>query len=239
MINESIVQDFQRKYLNGERGAMSGLYSECRHITEALAKAYCSRHESDESGIDDTVQVILSRVLSRYRSPSYKIHSFAKVLNIEVVHELSNHKGPKAQLIKGMVSLESIAEPSCKEAEKAISGEDSYFTDILDQSQGSTIILTLYISRSYRAAIRTIESRMGRGWIYDNAVKLHYLWKHMRDGKKRVHGKNRGTSARGDATPDKRNQPSPKAREQTNHGRSGGANAPDVESRGKRQNVNG
>jgi hypothetical protein len=188
VIDENVAHELQRRHIAGEHGAFSGLYAECRRITETLAKAYASRHECDISNLEDTIQIILSRVLSRYRNPGYKIFSFSKVLNIEVVHELSNHKGPKAAFAKSIVPIESIPEPASKSKETQTVRPGEYFTEILRDPGGVRIVFTLRRSTTYRSAILSIESIAGRRWIYDNAERLFYLWKHMRHGKKEHHG---------------------------------------------------
>jgi hypothetical protein len=158
---------------------MSGLYAECRAITEALAKAYISRHECSDANLDDTVQVILSRVLSRYRNPGYRVFSFSKVLNIEIVHELTNHKGPKAQFARAIVPLETEAVAPCEGPEKP-DRRPQYLFEILASPGGRAIIYELRWSRTYRSAIKRIDSLASRRWIYDHGVQLHYVWKSLR-----------------------------------------------------------
>jgi hypothetical protein len=218
LINEKVAREFQQRYLNGERGATAGLYAECRHITERLAKSYASRHDCENSGLDDTIQIILSRVLARYRNPSYFIHSFAKVLNIEVVHELSNHKGPKAQFLRSIIPLESIAEPESKEESKEeTETRRDYFNDILASHQGARILFALAIARSYRSAIGSIDTfGVGRPWIYDNCRKLYYIWKTL-NAQKRIHDKSMSRNSRGDPPPDRGHKPVPKQGKQAYH----------------------
>jgi hypothetical protein len=182
LINESTAQNFQSRYLLGERGALSGLYAECRSITESLAKAYISRHECNDTNMDDTVQIILSRVLARYRNPGYRIFSFAKVLNIEIVHELSNHKGPKAQFARSIVPLEVEVIAPCEGPEK-LDRRPQYLFEILTIPAGRSIVYELRRARTYRAAIRRIDSMASRRWIYDHGVQLLYVFKALKRGK--------------------------------------------------------
>jgi hypothetical protein len=189
VIDERLAHEFQQRHFDGERGAFSGLYAECRHITEILAKAYAARHELQTGELDDTIQTILSRVLSRYRNTGYFIHSFSKVLNIEVVHELSNHKGPKAQLLEAFVPLETIQEPAALvQSDKQDNREGYYFSYLCSEHFGSSVILILRRGGTYKASILEIERITGRRWIYDNAERLFYIWKHLRNGKKKHHG---------------------------------------------------
>jgi hypothetical protein len=179
LINESTAHDFQSRYLLGERGALSGLYAECRLIVEALAKAYIARHECKDANLDDLVQVILSRVLSRYRKPGYHIFSFSKVLNIEIVHELTNHKGPKAQFARSIVPL--TEDPAGRaEMAGAIDRRPQYLFEILSFPAGRAIVYELRGARSYRAAIRRIDGLAPRRWIYDHGVQLLYVFKALR-----------------------------------------------------------
>lgn len=163
---------------------MSGLYAECRHITEALAKAYIARHECSDANLDDTVQVILSRVLSRYRNPGYRIFSFSKVLNIEIVHELTNHKGPKAQFARAVIPLEVETASPCEGPEKP-DRRPQYLFEILASPGGRAIIYELRGARTYRAAIRRIDNLAPRRWIYDHGEQLHYVWKALKRGKEK------------------------------------------------------
>ena len=186
MVDEGTARDFQERYLGGERGALAGLYAECRHITSSLAKAYCYRFGiqiSDERMVD-TIQLVLSRVLSRYRNPEYKIRSFRRVLGDEVVHELSNHKGPKASFLKAMVSLESIPEPPSLEEAPANGNHLAYFNDIYTEPKGPQIIITLSRSRSFRSAMVAVEAIRGREFCYRFAVQLRYIYLHVDHGKK-------------------------------------------------------
>jgi hypothetical protein len=213
VINEGLCHEFQRRYFSGERGAMSGLYAECRHITERLAKAYASRHELPIGELDDTVQIIISRVLSRYRNPSYRIYSFAKVLNIEVVHELSDHKGPKAVFQKSIVSLEGIPEPSSKRetANKSLQS-GPYFDGISSDPLGARVLLILKRRATYRSSILAIESFVGRKWIYDHGKELFYIWKYLRSGKKSGHGELGYRCGSRDKASDSGDKPAPKKR---------------------------
>ena len=211
MIDEKTAHLFQQRYLDGQRGAMAGLYAECRHITEALAKAYIARHDGDVSGIDDTIQLILSRVLSRYRNPEYKIHSFSKVLNIEIVHEFSNHRGPKAQLLKSVVSLDSVPEPRTEDQTQEIQTATRRFLDIYSATR---ILIRLAKERTYRGAILEIEKITGRRWIYDHGVQLHYVWRHLRRGKAERAGERRRGHPGRDRPADSRDQrPPPKGKQ--------------------------
>lgn len=184
MINESVAHDFQRRYFEGERGAISGLYAECRHITEALAKDYAYRHDSDISELDDLVQKVVSRVLTRYRNPGYRVFSFSKVLNIEIVHELTNHKGPKAQFARSIVPLETEAVAPCEGPEKP-DRRPQYLFEILASPGGRAIIYELRGARSYRAAIKAVDGLASRRWIYDHSVQLHYVFKALKRGKEK------------------------------------------------------
>jgi hypothetical protein len=179
-VNEVIAHDFQERYLRGERGALSGLYAECRHLTEALAKAYCKRYGlyiTDER-MEDTVTVALSSVLSRYRNPEYKIRNFYQVFNIEVVHQLSNHRGPKAKMLDGFVALETIPEQAGAEGKPAES-KRGYFKDILSGPNGKRIIVDLWRYRVYREAVLSIDGYCTRGFIRINAGRLAHIWRVM------------------------------------------------------------
>ena len=165
---------------------MSGLYAESRHITESLARSYVASHDIPDVDIDDLVQVILSRVLSRYRRPGYRIHSFSKVLHIEVVHELTRrNKGPKAALLKSILPLDEEPVDAPKNSNLGDRRKE-YFNEICNVSGGTGIILALRRAESYKAAIREIDGCVPRQWIYDHGVQLHYVYRVM-------HGKGRGT----------------------------------------------
>ena len=163
---------------------MAGLYAECRYIAQTLAKAYCWKYGlsiSDER-MDDTVQLALSRVLSRYRNPGYRIRSFRAVLNDEIVHELSNHKGPKAQFQKAIVPL--VEEPASAGEVPTQRSHLDYFNSVYMEPGGAEVIIALQRARSYRNAIRTVAEIAGHAWCYQFAVELRYIHQHMTHGKK-------------------------------------------------------
>ena len=199
MIDETVAHTFQQRYLSGQRGAMAGLYPECRYITSKLAKDYCYRFgiQISDERMEDTIQLVLSRVLSRYRNPDYQIRSFRRVLKDEVVHELSNHKGPKASFLKAMVPLESVPEPPGLE-EAPPTSHLSYFNDIYTEPEGPAVIIALSRSRSFRAAIVAVEAIRGREFCYRFAVQLRYIYLHVDHGKKAKAMQSGRNSGRGD-----------------------------------------
>jgi hypothetical protein len=203
LTDERLARDFQRRYFAGQRGAMAGLYAECRHIASALAKAYCWKYglQISDERMEDTVQLALSRVLSRYRNPEYFIRSFRAVLNDEIVHELSNHKGPKAQFQKAIVPL---VEDPASEGDPPTNGSHlAYFNEIYMEPEGRGIILALSRARSFRGAITDVEQIAGRKWCYQFAVQLRYVYQHMSHGKKGNHGELGRRHNSRDAAPDR------------------------------------
>jgi hypothetical protein len=179
-VNDKLAKEFQRRYLEGERGALSGLYAECRHIAYILAKAYCKKHGlffTDEK-IDDAVQAALSRIIARFNPGPYEIRSFYQVIHIEIVHELSNGHGPKAELLNGILSLETVPEQAGAEGEP-IENKRGYFNDILSGPNGSRIIVDLWRYRVYREAVLSIGGYCTRGFIRNNAERLASIWRVM------------------------------------------------------------
>lgn len=179
-MNDKLAKEFQRRYLEGERGALSGLYAECRHIAYILARAYCKKHGlffTDEK-IDDAVQAALSRILARFNPGPYKIRFFYQVIHIEIVHELSNGHGPKAELLNGFLSLETVPEPAGEDA-KSNGDKRGYFNDILSGPNGSRIIVDLWRYRVYREAVLSIDGYCTRGFIRNNVERIFHVWSMM------------------------------------------------------------
>jgi hypothetical protein len=208
--NDTLAKEFQRRYLEGDSGALSGLYAESRHIAYILAKDYCKRYGlwfTDEK-IDDAVQAALSRILARFTPGPYKIRSFYQVIHKEIMYELSNGhgriNGPKAELLNGILSLEAIPEPA-GEPEKSNGDRRGYFKDILSGPNGKRIIVDLWRNRVYRESILAIDEYCTRDFIRINASRLAYIFRVMHGKEKRNNGKHisgnmgrNSTSSKGD-----------------------------------------
>jgi hypothetical protein len=165
-----------------------------------MAKAYASRHDCDVPQFDDLVHAIVSRVLSRYRNPGYRVFSFAKVLNIEIVHELSKNKGPKAGFLSSIVPLQE--EPAARGISHSEGdARPQYLSEILGSPSGRDVVVKLRSSHTYRAAIRSIDGLVSRRWIYDHGVQLHYVYRVMH-AKEKPHGQPGGNRNCRDAAPD-------------------------------------
>lgn len=192
MNDEKLAQEFQQRYLDGERGAMAGLYAQCRHIATKMAKAYVARFGllvTDER-MDDAVALALSRCLSRYRTAGYTVRSFHRTLHLEILHELSNHKGPKAAFLKNLVPLESIADPASPAEKESDPDRRRYFDDVYSEPRGPEVIVRIARQRTFRAAVLEIDGMVGRKWIYDHGRELYWIWR-MTRGKRANHAEPR------------------------------------------------
>jgi hypothetical protein len=185
VFSEQVAREFQDRYLQGERGAMAGLYAECRYIAEQLARSYLFKAGKTLSDgvFDDTVAVVVSRILARFQKP-YRIRSFYRTINIEVVHELSK-RGPKARFLNGLISLEAVPEQASPIEKVNGEGLRSLAEQLFTETNGKRIFFDLALYRSFRDACISIAT-------YTSADRILTESRKLREIHRVIHGKGVG-----------------------------------------------
>ncbi|HXK36898.1 MAG TPA: hypothetical protein VJ553_04935 [Candidatus Paceibacterota bacterium] len=189
-MNETVAHELQRRYLEGEGRALSGLYAELRFMAAQILRG-CP-------GGAEVAHHAAARLVERYmRNPGhYRIHHFGFMVSREVAHALlyggNGHREPH--------DAELTFEPaSIVERGDAIHPVD-YATDLQRTEIGRRALLDLWSSWGYQRAVLTIAEYAGRAWIYARAVQLHTVYRMMHRGQKiRARQPGRGSVGR-DAT---------------------------------------
>jgi hypothetical protein len=181
LINESVARDFQDKYIEGQRGAMAGLYAECRHISELLVFAYAKSHKVSfgPAQVDEYSHDAASRLLTRYtKYPGYFVRSFGHMLRQEVRNVLTEggRQTKRIRFRRDMVPLECAAGT---EAGKQ-SPQPEPFNRLLDHKEGQQIILDIVKARSYRGAVLQVGGYVSHDWMRARAVELAYVYRMTR-----------------------------------------------------------
>jgi hypothetical protein len=173
-MNESVARELQKRYLEGEGRALTGLYAELRFMASRML-----------TGRADSAEVAhhaASRIIERYmRNPgSYRIRRFGYMVSREVAHALlyggNGHREPKDERL--------VFEPETEiAADNAIHPVD-YAKDLQRTEIGRRALLDLWSSWGYQRAVLTIVEYAGRAWIYARAVQLHTVYRMMHRGEK-------------------------------------------------------
>jgi hypothetical protein len=200
VIDETLARSFQDKYIQGERGAMAGLYAECRHIADRLTRRYAAtiKHRFPEEAIDQISHDATSRLLVRYQSPGYFIRSFSSILFREVKHaatEGGRGNGNGSKKVKFNRSLLPIEAARAQKIEKA-EGMDP-FESLLQHPRRLQIIVDIVRASTYRKAILQIGDYIDHEWMRARASELLYVYRMTRNGKERGSIQYRRGSAKG------------------------------------------
>lgn len=173
-MDEAVAHELQRRYLEGEGRALTGLYAEIRYLGSQMLRGRAD-------GIDIAHQAA-ARLVERYiRHPgTYRIRHFSYMVSREVAHVLADggngHRGTR--------ECELLEEPSdALELDNALEPID-FAKDLQRTRTGRRALLDLWSSWGYRRAVQTIAEYTGRAWIYARAVQLHTVYRMMHRGKK-------------------------------------------------------
>ncbi len=181
--DEKLARQFQERYLQGERGALAGLYSELRFFTECSAwKYYRDRHISIDRGrIDEIAHDAASRIIERYlKYDGYYVQRFHKVAKLAVLGLVTGTR------IDSTISLQDTNNTSKSEIntnwDRNDMGGNSYGFE-----QRSVIDIAL--AQSYKKALLSIAGYAPMWWISSRAERLHQIYR-MTRGKKGSKGNN-------------------------------------------------
>ncbi len=173
-MNESVAHELQRRYLEGEGRALTGLYAELRFMASRMLTGRAEAAEVSHHAA--------SRLIERYmRSPGvYRIRHFGCMVSREVAHALlyggNGHREPRDERLV----FEPATEPA---ADNAIHPVD-YAKDLQRTEIGRRALLDLWSSWGYQRAVLAIAEYAGRAWIYARAVQLHTVYRMMHRGEK-------------------------------------------------------
>jgi len=173
-MDETVAKEFQRRCLEGEGRALSGLYAELRYMGDQIL-----RGRPDAA---DLSHQAASRLVERYmRHPGgYRIRHFGYMVSREVAHALADGgNGHRATR-----ECRLVEEPA-----NTIIPDDEiqpidYVKDLQRTSVGRRVLLDLWSSWGYQRAMLTIAEYVGRSWIYARAMQLHTVYRMMHCGKK-------------------------------------------------------
>lgn len=186
-MDEEVAKEFQRRYLDGDGRALTGLYAELRYMADQFLRG--------NSEVRNLSHQAASRLVERYiKHPGeYQIRRFGRMVKCEVAHVLADGgNGHRAAR-----EYQLVEEPSDSvECDDALEPID-YATDLQRTSIGRRALLDLWRTWNYQEAIITIakyaggkygtrEERRQRAlsWIYSRAVQLHTVYRMMHRGKK-------------------------------------------------------
>ena len=162
MLDEHLAQDLQAQHLAGEPRAIVKLYAECIHLGGILARKMGSTD-------DEVVHVAVSRILRRYHN-GFRVKSFAKLLGLEITHELKAwDRGPKRAFLQSVGPLEECeASPAPPENPQGREVLEALFAE----PNGRRIFFDLALYATYRDAIISISAYVTPDRIVTESAKL-------------------------------------------------------------------
>jgi hypothetical protein len=180
LIDEATARLLQDRYLDGERGALSGLYAELRFISSVCIKAYCAKKKITKSmaEIDEISHTAASNIIARYLKGDYRIRHFVRTVRDQTVYVLCDGgrlDSPKKCFERGIVSLEVWKEKPVCAPQKSAGGNGRERRAVLDLVRAS----------SFRLACMEIADYMPRQWMYDHVKQLHQIYRMTRGKKER------------------------------------------------------
>ena len=181
---------------------MAGLYAECRHIADGLTRQYAVtiQHRFQEDTIEQIAHDATSRLLVRYKTPGYFIHSFAAILLREVKHAATEggrgngHGSKKAKFYRSLLPIEA-ARTQTSQSKKL--PETDPFESILQHPKRLWIIVDIVRASSYRKAVQSIGDYVDHDWMRARSTELLYVYRMTRNGKEGRSVQHRRGTAKG------------------------------------------
>ncbi len=185
MIDNAKALGLQEIYKAGCIGALNALAMECEGIAFVLVKAQCRKyglyfeHERIREYAHDAAAQFIAQYL---KHSDYSVRSFSGRIRRDVLNVMFGRARNKQDSFEDeqLQHEDAFIDKHGGNGHEAINPGTGLEDLVAEHPEGKKIAADLYRSRSYTVAVRRIAAYVERGWIYEHAERLHYIFKTFR-----------------------------------------------------------